>query len=90
MNGWVNSVIERGVHVETSAILMCANFSNRLLKNCGACFDRLSMNGFLSKLSTFDPFVLSYVEGLRSFFSNLLHFAAVLCFCGQKRRMSSG
>lgn len=43
-----------------------------LLKNYEECFDRLSMNGVFSAISTLDPFVLSLVEELRSFFSNLL------------------
>lgn len=42
----------------------------RLLKNRGTCFEGLSMNGFRSTISIPDPFVLSCVEGLGSFFNS--------------------
>jgi hypothetical protein len=44
---------------------------NRLLKNSGTCFDKLSMNGFSAIIPICIPFVLSPVEGIRGFFNIL-------------------
>jgi hypothetical protein len=43
--------------------------SIRLLKKGRICFDKLSMNGIISIISSSSRFVLSRVEGLRGSFS---------------------